>query len=318
MSLIHQLYFIRTLTSLHAGTGRSDFGAIDLKVQRDHRDLPTIAKTSMKGALREHFTEFIKTDTEKNAEIFGGNHSIANAFTTELNRIKTTHTDNVPEKAIEEVLNYLKSTGEKITRGGTFIFDDAMFLSIPVRGEKEPFYNVTSKSVLKDFKTALIFHQKKEEFKVIIEELETLLSSICKEENYIVLGDQTTIFLENFEFEIKQETRPSGLPVKEKLPTLNQLFDNLVIVNHSWLKQLTDDFHLPVIARNKIKKGQSENLWYEQVVPAETMFYTLFGVQEEGEATTHFTANLHHKLVRIGGNQSVGAGKCYFKQHPTT
>ena len=46
------LLYVRALTSLHVGVGRSEGGYVDLPVQRDEFDFPTIWSSSLKGALK--------------------------------------------------------------------------------------------------------------------------------------------------------------------------------------------------------------------------------------------------------------------------
>ena len=50
------LYTIKTLTNLHVGSGDINFDIIDNQVQKD-KCLPIIHSSSLKGALREHFSK---------------------------------------------------------------------------------------------------------------------------------------------------------------------------------------------------------------------------------------------------------------------
>ena len=69
-----------------------------------------------------------------------------------------------------------------------------------------------------------------------------------------------------------------------------------------------NDMNLPIIARNVLENGISKNLWYEQVVPAETVFYAI--IQEEGD-TLHNAIN--GKIIQIGANATIGYGYCKFE-----
>jgi len=51
------LLYIRALTSLHVGTGRSEGGYVDLPVQRDEFNFPTIWASSLKGALKANIRD---------------------------------------------------------------------------------------------------------------------------------------------------------------------------------------------------------------------------------------------------------------------
>ena len=71
--------------------------------------------------------------------------------------------------------------------------------------------------------------------------------------------------------------------------------------------EMCKDENLPVIARNVLENGRSANLWYEQVIPAETVFYAV--IQEEGEELSNA---LGGKIVQIGANATIGYGYCRF------
>lgn len=74
------------------------------------------------------------------------------------------------------------------------------------------------------------------------------------------------------------------------------------------LSALCHDDNLPIIARNVLENGESKNLWYEQVLPAETVLYTI--IQEEGE---EIAKALDGQIVQIGANATIGYGYCKFE-----
>ena len=74
------------------------------------------------------------------------------------------------------------------------------------------------------------------------------------------------------------------------------------------LSELCQDDNLPIIARNVLDNGESKNLWYEQVLPAETVLYTV--IQEEGD---DLVVALNGKIVQIGANATIGYGYCRFE-----
>ncbi len=73
------------------------------------------------------------------------------------------------------------------------------------------------------------------------------------------------------------------------------------------LKDLADE--LPVIARNYLDNGISKNLWYEEVVPRESVFAACFQAPDDVLAK-----GLHGQVVQLGGNATVGYGFCLFTQ----
>ena len=80
-------------------------------------------------------------------------------------------------------------------------------------------------------------------------------------------------------------------------------------------EQLVKKINLPVLARNHLDNGISQNLWYEEVVPHEAVFFTAVltdGTSSGDEALEsfdqHITGEKGYSLVQFGGNASVGYG----------
>ena len=89
--------------------------------------------------------------------------------------------------------------------------------------------------------------------------------------------------------------------------------------SHALLKDADDegDSHfsevcrsLPVIARNKLENRKSKNLWYEEVIPHQTIFLTFVGGPEK--ELDDFIDKLKKEPVQIGANASIGYGLCKF------
>lgn len=74
-------------------------------------------------------------------------------------------------------------------------------------------------------------------------------------------------------------------------------------------KEACSDENLPIIARNVLDSGGiSKHLWYEQVIPAETVFYTV--IREKGD---DLKEALSGKVIQIGANATIGYGYCLFE-----
>jgi len=82
---------------------------------------------------------------------------------------------------------------------------------------------------------------------------------------------------------------------------------DITTVTFEKFKESCSDDNLPIIARNVLENGESKNLWYEQVLPAETVFYAI--IREDGEDLKNA---LNGKLVQIGANATIGYGYCKF------
>jgi CRISPR-associated protein Cmr4 len=68
---------------------------------------------------------------------------------------------------------------------------------------------------------------------------------------------------------------------------------------------------LPVIARNYLDHGESKNLWYEEIVPRESLFACI--IQGPSASMNFFDTGINEKVIQIGGNATVGYGYCLFK-----
>lgn len=71
---------------------------------------------------------------------------------------------------------------------------------------------------------------------------------------------------------------------------------------------LCSDDNLPIIARNVLENGESKNLWYEQVLPAETVLYTLI----DGRNDNTLETAINDKIVQIGAGATIGYGYSKF------
>lgn len=62
-------------------------------------------------------------------------------------------------------------------------------------------------------------------------------------------------------------------------------------------------YPLPVVAHNKLENGQSKNLWYEEFVPAGSVFAFMILIPDES-----IELPLENELIQIGANASIGYG----------
>lgn len=87
---------------------------------------------------------------------------------------------------------------------------------------------------------------------------------------------------------------------------------DMKIVEYQEFNELCKDDNLPIIARNKIgDDGTSENLWYEQVLPAESVLFTMID-PVKGQADM-LAEEINGKTIQVGANGSIGYGYCIFK-----
>lgn len=80
-----------------------------------------------------------------------------------------------------------------------------------------------------------------------------------------------------------------------------------VVKSEEQFNEICGDESLPIIARNVLENGESKNLWYEQVLPAEAILYAI--IREEGDDLMNA---LNGKIVQIGAGATIGYGYCQF------
>lgn len=70
---------------------------------------------------------------------------------------------------------------------------------------------------------------------------------------------------------------------------------------------LCSDDNLPIIARNCLENGESTNLWYEQVLPSQSVLATIIQTNNADDLDI-----LNGAIVQIGANATIGYGYCKF------
>ena len=81
------------------------------------------------------------------------------------------------------------------------------------------------------------------------------------------------------------------------------------IIDDKEFESLCSDDNLPIIARNCLENGMSANLWYEQILPAETVLFTV--IDDKGCNT--LSSKMNNAIIQIGANATIGYGYCEFK-----
>lgn len=76
-------------------------------------------------------------------------------------------------------------------------------------------------------------------------------------------------------------------------------------------KTATQD--IPVLARNQLNNGISENLWYEQYLPHQSVFGAIIFSNTSDHWDT-FDENVNGKVIQLGANATVGYGYCKFEK----
>lgn len=259
-------------TPVHPGAGQV-YSVIDLPVAREKTTgSPTIPGSGLKGALREKWLE------EKG------------------------------EKGLEDLFG-------KQDHAGAFGVADARLLLLPVRSLTGHYRWVTSPYLLKrfyrDMKMAGVL-DKQDSFPLEIPEInngEIIAAGVYEKDK--------PIFLEELTFKIREETEliERLVPYLKKLirhPFLHkELKNRLSIINDEEFAYFAR-YGLPVNFRNVLETGtkKSNNLWQEEVIPPDTLFYTMFvarfGNEEKLKEFTDYLEDSHY--LQVGGNETIGQG----------
>jgi CRISPR-associated protein Cmr4 len=269
-----RVYIIAARTNMHVGSGETSLGLVDNRVQRDVlTNLPNINSSGLKGALREHFTHYWGKDDPHLTDIFG--------------------TDSFARPETHQA--------------GKFRFFNGNLLSIPVRSNVRPYYCATCPKILQELHENMeIFgyedrHHIKESIRYLLNlDPGNSPNSENQRINWTFTQDPG---VELEEFEIKAQPREVD---SRHLDILQAIIGKpLVYMNWEDFKDITGDFHLPLVARNHLESGRSQNLWHEQVVPRESRFY-FFMLKPDGSGPD--LEFQERQPVQIGGNASIGYG----------
>ncbi len=281
--LERRLYVITALTNMHVGSGDEGFGLIDNRVQRDAvSGLPCINASSLKGALREYY------DNK------WGDGEAAKT------RIRT-------------IFGSENSGQSEDFMAGQYRFFSGNLLTLPVRSNGAPFYRATSPAVLKELLNALDTFAADPQ-PPWIEALKKTAPLEPAQGRPLLLtkpatGDNTEnteqeIFLEEYSLNAFSHRDLPADDLKALEPLLGE---RPALLHDDDFAELCDDYHLPLVARNKLENGLSKNLWHEQVVPRESRFYFF----------TLSPGNCGHRLefsggepVQIGAGATIGYGFC--------
>ena len=273
-------YRIRALTNLHAGSGEENYGLIDKLVQRDVlTGFPCIHPSSLKGALKQYL-DARGMDSESLRMAFGSDAQI----------------------------NKAGKAGEYQT--GEFAFLGARLLSLPVATDKHTYVQVTCPMILSEL-LDVAGQFGAEGIKL------SSLGELLKAPQPSGIGCQGKLDLWGESLEVKP-LADALKPAEEELASLIGE-KPVVLVSNELFKALTNNQHLPVIARNALDNGESVNLWYEQVLPRQTTFLTWILVPGTfpGAVAKKFDDHCVAAPVQIGGNASVGYGfTVWSRLHP--
>ena len=325
-----RLYGIYTISPLHCGTGQTA-GAVDLPVAREsHTGLPFIPGSSLKGVARDVLE---RHDEEHVEGLFGS---------------EPPQPGGPRDDGDAETQGGRRDGGDTL-KAGNLLFTDARLLALPVRSLQRPFLYVTSPLVLLRLERELGAFGVEEVFPAhwVCPRPRDDGAGGDGREHQALVADRSLegqpLVLEDLCYDAGQVVRQAlvgdlaerlvGLLAADEALGRHLLPSSLVVVPDEDLCDLAQRT-LPVVARTQLTPGKttdkwkdestgreySGNLWYEEAVPPDTLLYAFVGAPDldrtwNGPDTP--SARLHGQAdnlrrVQIGGNETVGAGQCWW------
>lgn len=288
-----KLCVLHAISPVHAGAG-SALGAVDLPIQRErHTGWPHIQASGVKGAFRDH--------CERVWMLQGVEHD---NLVTKENR----------EQA-EELANRIfgRAEAEK-AQAGAIAFSDAKLLAFPVRSNFAPFVWVVCPALLKRLSRDL------ELVGIDANGLDGV--SISGDKYGLINGEFAgKIILEDICLEpINKDW--SAVDVAKIFSRLDSDIDRLVVIpdhHFSFLMETATEVQAQIKIENETGTTQDGSLRYQELLPAESVLYTLVFFGEERVADTN---KLQLKMledcvtkavsshIQLGGDMTLGRGIC--------
>jgi CRISPR-associated protein Cmr4 len=279
-----ELLFLHAQTSLHPGSGTA-LGVVDLPVQRErHTQWPTIPGSALKGILRDA--------CRRRA---GNGDDLYAAFGPE--------------------------TQEADKHAGAISLTDARILAFPVRSLRGVFAWVTCPAVLERLHRDLKLNPALEQaFPLKLPSAPGKDKALCPEKAQLLVDDNRLV-LEEFEFERTGDAGDVPAWIARAVPdefTQKRIETHLVVLHDDdfthFVRHATE-----IVARIGLdyekKTVRQGALFYQECLPAETLFYSVVFANPSRRDNTKDAAAilsyLHQQLpqvLQIGGDETTGKG----------
>lgn len=313
------LLFIHAQTSLHPGSGTA-LGVVDLPVQRErHTQWPVIPGSALKGILRDACREKAKEHYQDEFEDKQENGHIKKVLKRTRRRVA-----NEDDPLLVAAFGPGK-VDESSSHAGAISLTDARILAFPVRSLRGVFAWVTCRAVLERLGRDLQLGAQ-----LAKQHLLALPSEPAKDRALCLQGspllvDTNKLVLEEFEFEWDGDASTVANWIAERAvtdqPTADRIRQHLVVLHN-------DDFthfvrHATEIVarigldydRKTVKTGA---LFYQECLPAETLFYSVVfanasrsaGERRGAGDIMNYLCESMPPVLQIGGDETTGKGIC--------
>ncbi|HPS31138.1 MAG TPA: type III-B CRISPR module RAMP protein Cmr4 [bacterium] len=308
-------FFIHTISPLHAGSG-SDLGIVDLPIQRErHTSFPRIEGSSLKGAMREKFSELLKGTCNKDCEcVYQEKYQDDESYkklVKKFDRFK----DNPKEYCRAIQLTFGPESDNGDDGAGALGFADARILLFPVKSAKGVFAWITCPRVLKQFETDMNIAEK-DNCSLNVPEVH---EGKCIAPSGLTVGGK--IILEEYAFEIENNNFGAIVTEISKFYNISGLAEKLVILSDDDFKDFVN-LSTEVATRIRINPDTGTvakgALFTEEYLPAETVLYSMALAHDvfrnnnieikTAENVIGFFKAGHSEYMQIGGNTTIGKG----------
>lgn len=264
-------------TAIHPGSGRSS-GFVDLPVARESiTQYPVVVGSSLKGSLKDYARE-IWPDI-------------------------ITESGGKKDRKLKPEVSRLFGDQEG---AGDLVVSDAKLLLLPVRSLTGQYKWATCPYLLERIR--------RDAQRTLYETMTNgLRISKMPDKGKVLANKNNNLFLEEREFEVSGNIEESIINEIKKLidndDAKKRLSEQLIILND-------DDFHwfasygLQISARNvlDVDTKESKNLWYEETLPVDSLFYTVLFLRREGAENDVVSLLKELEYLQVGGNETIGQG----------
>ncbi len=210
------------------------------------------------------------------------------------------HLENLD--ASNELIKNLFGEPDKIAN---FNLSDARLLLLPVRSLTSHYKWITCNYILERLIRDLTRLGR-------AKELNLVETSKVEDQQCLAKTNEKFLFLEEREFvviptidQILIDTLSLFIPepsLKTRLP------NQLVILSDNAFKWFAN-YGLAINARNVLTENKtSDNLWYEETIPPDSIFYSLIFSKDESTMKQFNDIVFNNPYVQTGGNESIGQG----------
>jgi CRISPR-associated protein Cmr4 len=314
-----RLLFLHAQTGLHPGSGTA-LGVVDLPVQRErHTHWPTIPGSALKGVLRDNCRETAKADHADEYHEVEKNGGKVRAL--KRSRRQVANEDNAKLVA---VFGPGKGT-DASDHAGALAVTDARLAAFPVRSLRGVFAWVTCPAVLVRLNRDLKLGGLPELTDVPAALADTDL--LCAAESPLRVGG-TKVVLEEFEYTATGTCDAVAdwfaTHATADALTRNRLKAHLAVIGDNAFTHYAR-YASEIVARVGLnydtKTVKDGALFYQEVLPAETLLYAVALAHPSRKEGTPLTADevlnylgeqlQKHPVIQIGGDETVGKGLCF-------